>query len=300
MFLMLKNHSLSDTITEHCAQSLENALLAERHPLWQRNCPELSDIDFVYLGLLRCMSTVDSGRHFLQTAEDIHDELIPSSTYFNSLKSPRRADMLKALEQQSYQLHCETLQAQGIDYLKSFTELDDYLIEAADGHFMDHACHTEKGSSGKVYAAGFIYALNLRNGLLRPVCTVTNGTRRSQEIPVLRDQIEKNNHKKQQGQKHLTIYDKAVTDYAWWDDQKRHDNYMISVLKENSAATLVEAIPFNQSDEINTGIEGYDLYENDKGIRFSVVTYRDPETRQRHQFVTTLPESINPGTIAIL
>ena len=53
---MLENHSLPDTIIEHCAQSLDNALLAERYPLWQRNCPELSDIDFVYLGLLRCMS----------------------------------------------------------------------------------------------------------------------------------------------------------------------------------------------------------------------------------------------------
>ena len=68
----------------------------------------------------------------------------------------------------------------------------------------------------------------------------------------------------------------------------------------NSSATLVEIIPFDNNDEINTGIEGYGLYENDAGIRFNVVTYRDPETRQLHQFISTLPESINPGTIAIL
>ncbi|WP_221896351.1 hypothetical protein [Bathymodiolus japonicus methanotrophic gill symbiont] len=46
---------------------------------------------------------------------------------------------------------------------------------------------------GKVYAAGGIYALNLRSGLLRFLCLVTNGTQRHQEIPVLRDHIEKQN-----------------------------------------------------------------------------------------------------------
>ncbi|WP_221895385.1 hypothetical protein [Bathymodiolus japonicus methanotrophic gill symbiont] len=62
--------------------------------------------------------------------------------------------MLEAFEQQSYHLHAETLLSQGIDYLKAFPELDEYTIEAADGHFIDHACHTEKNSKGKVYAAG--------------------------------------------------------------------------------------------------------------------------------------------------
>lgn len=75
---------------------------------------------------------------------------------------------------------------------------------------------------------------------------------------------------------------------------------MISVLKENSSATLVRAIPFDKEDEVNTGVEGYDLYETTKGIQFSVVTYRDPETRQLHQFITTLPESIRSGVVAIL
>ncbi|TXL03773.1 hypothetical protein BMR07_14285, partial [Methylococcaceae bacterium CS1] len=41
------------------------------------------------------------------------------------------------------------------------------------------------------------------------------------------------------------------------------------------------------------------MYEN-KGIKFNVVDYRDPETRKLHRFVTTLPVTINPGTIAML
>ncbi|WP_221895387.1 hypothetical protein [Bathymodiolus japonicus methanotrophic gill symbiont] len=86
----------------------------------------------------------DSGRHFLQTSEQIYGQLLPHSTYFKSLKSHRRTSMLEAFEQQSYHLHAETLLSQGIDYLKAFPELDEYTIEAADGHFIDHACLTEK------------------------------------------------------------------------------------------------------------------------------------------------------------
>ncbi len=296
---MLKKLTLSEYIHQHCNESMERALFAERHPLWVRSCPELNDIDFIRLGLLRCISAVDSGRHFLQTNEGIYGQLLPHSTYFKSLKSPRRTSMLEAFEQQSYRLHHETLLSQGIDYLKAFPELDEYTVEAADGHFIDHACHTDKNSQGKVYAAGGIYALNLRSGLLRFLCLVTNGTQRHQEIPMLRDHIETQNKGNNSAQKHLYVYDKAVTDYAWWDQQKRYANHMISMLKENSVATLVESIPFDSLDEINTGVEAYSVYEN-KGIKFNVVDYRDPETRQRHRFVTTLPVTINPGTIAML
>jgi len=292
--------TLTDYITQHGMQSMDKALAAERYPLWKRNCPELTDSDFIRLGIVRCISAVDSGRHFLQIADDLHQEQIAVSSYFNALKSSRRAAMLTVVERQSYQLHCDTLQAQGIDYLSDFPELDDYTVEAADGHFMEHACHTEKASNGSVYAAGFIYALNLRNGLLSPLCMVTNGTRKSQEIPILRAQLEKNNRQKCQDQKQLYVYDKAVTDYAWWDQQKTQNNAMISMLKENSSATWVDAIPFDRQNPVNTGVEGYDHYENAKGIRFSVVTYRDPETQQRYRFVTTLPDAINPGAIAIL
>ena len=296
---MLKDLTLSEHIHLHCNESMERALLAERHPLWARSCPELKDIDFIRLGLLRCISAVDSGRHFLQTNEEIYGQSLPHSTYFKSLKSHRRTSMLEAFEQQSYQLHHDALLLQGVDYLKAFPELDDYTVEAADGHFINHACHTEKNSKGTVYAAGGIYALNLRSGLLRFLCLVTNGTQRHQEIPMLRDHIEQQTKGNNSAQKHLYVYDKAVTDYAWWDQQTQHANHMISMLKDNSVATLVESIPFDVLDEINTGVDAYSVYEN-KGIRFNVVDYRDPETGKLHRFVTTLPMTINPGTVAML
>ena len=296
---MHESITLNDHIITHCHESLAVALSAERHPLWTRSCPEMNDIDFIRFGLLRSISPVDSGRHFLQTTDVVHDEQLPLSTYFNSLKSVRRMRMLEAIEKQSYLLHCETLASHGIDYLKSFPELDSYTVEAADGHFIDHACHTKKDDNGKVYAAGFIYSMNLRNGLLRPLCYVTNGTKRHHEIPVLRNHIEGQNRETKKPSKRLYIYDKAVTDYPWWDRQKQHNNYMISVLKENSIAAFSESISFDRNSDINVGVESYSIYEN-KGVSFNLVEYRDPETQILHRFITTMPTTINPGTIAIL
>ncbi len=296
---MNKIISLNDHIIAHCTESMEKALCAERYPLWARVCPEMNDIDFIRFGLMRCISTVNSGRHFLQTVDNVHDEQLHLSTYFNSLKSPRRRKMLEAVEEQSYQIHAKILEESGIDYLKQFPELKQYTVEAADGHFIDHACHTQKSDNGKVYAAGFIYALNLRNGLLKPLCCVTNGTKRNHEIPALRNHIEAKNDKKNKQGKHLYVYDKAVTDHSWWEGQKLHDNYMITVLKENSVASFIGSIPFDSKSDINIGIEGYSIYQN-KGIKFSLVQYRDPETQTLHRFVTTLPGCINPGTIAML
>ena len=294
---MPDSFTLSDSIVQHINDSMVLALAAERYPLWKQACPELTDIDFIRLGLHRTISAVDSGRHFLKMTCDIHNEKIPVTTYFKSLASPRRANMLKAVERQSYQLFSEIIQKQGVDYLQSYSELAEYRVEAADGHFIDHACHTPKNEKGKVYAAGFIYALNLRNGLLRPLCVVSNGSQKHQEISVLRKHLENTACKKQ---KNLYVYDKAVTDFYWWDQQKSDHNYMISVQKENAIARQVKAIPFDRQDEFNIGVEGYDVYENTQGIRFNVVTYRDPETGKRHRFITTLPESIRPGAIAML
>ena len=296
---MNHNITLIDYLITHCHESMERALDAERYPAWLRSCPEMNDIDFIRFGLLRCISMVDSGRHFLQTTAELYGECLPHSTYFKSLKSSRRASMLEAIERQSYQIHCEQLASLGIDYLKAFPELDGYTVEAADGHFIDHACHTPKGENGKVYAAGFIYALNLRNGLLNPLSCITNGTKRHHEIPVLRKHIENQNSPCISPNKNLIVYDKAVTDYLWWEKQKGHQNHMISVLKENSVAIWIESIPFDSSNPINTGVEDYSVYES-QGVRVNVVHYRDPETQKLYRFVTTLPESINPGVIAIL
>jgi hypothetical protein len=73
---------------------------------------------------------------------------------------------------------------------------------------------------------------------------------------------------------------------------------MISVQKENSTATFVESIHFDQDHKVNTGIESYSVYQNKKA-EFPVVVYRSPATGRLHQLILTLPKSMNPSTIAM-
>ena len=296
---MNKTMNLIEYIATHCDDIMKLALFKDRFALWKLACPQLRDVEFIRQGIVRCISPVNSGRHFLQMIDEVLDDKITLSTYFNALKSPRRTKMLKALDAQSYLINDKAMTDQGIDYLKGYPELDDYTIEAADGHFFDHACHTPKGANGKAYAAGSIYALNLRNGLLRLLTVITNGTVRNHEIPILRRYIEDENQGESSSKKHVYIYDKAVIDHSWWARQRSHNNFMISVHKENSVATKLAAIEYDKDNPINIGVESYDVYET-KSATFSIVCYRDPETKILHKFITTMPISINPGLIALL
>ena len=44
---MPENLTLRECITQHANDSMARALSSERYPLWKRNCPDLSDVDFV-------------------------------------------------------------------------------------------------------------------------------------------------------------------------------------------------------------------------------------------------------------
>jgi len=297
---MENNISVEDHITEHLKQSLNQAVAADRYAAWDMECPEFKNLDFMHAGVIRATNRIDSGRHFIQFSDEVLDSSVVHSTYFKALKSTRRRDMLKAVERQSYHIHSEQLNSFGVDYLSEYEELDGYTVEAADGHFIDHAYHTDKNDAGRIFAAGFIYVLNLRNGLIRPFCRVTNGTRKSHEGPVFRKYMElANKRESNKALKRISIYDKAMNNYKWWDDQKRHRHYMVSLLKGNAVIGEGCDIEFDATIKQNTGVISYKSHRSGTST-FNVVEYKDPETNKIHIFITTLPRTINPGTVAML
>ena len=75
------------------------------------------------------MSAAHSGRHYLQVTDEVNDETLRHSSYFNALKSPRRMKMVEATERQSYQLQDNALSSLGINYLQQFPELDEYKYD---------------------------------------------------------------------------------------------------------------------------------------------------------------------------
>ena len=66
---MNKLLTLNQYITEHCNTCLDKALAAERYPLWKKSCDVIDDITFSRHGLLRCISSAHSGRHYLQITD---------------------------------------------------------------------------------------------------------------------------------------------------------------------------------------------------------------------------------------
>lgn len=291
----MDNITINGYLAGHCRQSMEQALSSAKYLSWKRHCPEFSDTEFIEFGVHRCMSSVDSGRHFIQNAKEVFDDECAHSTYFNSLRSIRRMEMLKDVSSASYLLLCKEAKEMGIDYLKEFPELNEYEVEAADGHFISHASHTPKNHEGRVFSAGFVYAMNMRNGFINPICKVTNGTEKSHEIPFFKEWVEKEVNLK----KKIYIYDRAAVHYEWWDKQKKRNIYIISILKENAVIDFVESVDYDKNDPVNLGVKAYDVYRKGK-IRFTVVTYIDPETGNEFKFISTLPVNIRPGTIAML
>jgi len=284
-------------IESHSIQSMQSALNATQYTTWERKCHEVSDLDFSNSGIYRCILFDDSGRHHLQTLEEL-DQRMTHSNYYACLKSSRRTDMLKAVAEESYKIHSQEMKDLGVNYLEQFSEFDDYVVEAADGHFTDHACHTKPSKNGITYSAGFIYALDLRLGLLRPLCVVTDGSKRSSEIPAFKKEIEKS-MKDNTASKKLYVYDKAIIDYKWWHHQKQYNNYMVSLLKDKAVFKIEKEIEYDRTDEVNIGVEHYYLCSKGNNT-FCMVEYRDPETGVLFKFVSTLASTVRPGAIANL
>ena len=57
--------------------------------------------------------------------------------------------MLEALSKESYKLVCFKASNLKIDYLNHFSELVCFSVEAADGHYVTHACYTPKNAKEK-------------------------------------------------------------------------------------------------------------------------------------------------------
>lgn len=294
------NLSTVGKIKQHLQRSVELASAKNRYASWMRDCPIFTNLDFLYSGIARAINCVESGRDFLQFSDEVLNNPIAHSTYFNALHSSTRLQLVKDVEEQSYKIHSDLLASLGVDYLSEYPDLDGYHVEALDGHFSDHACHTAKNDKGRVFAAGTIYSINMRNGLMRPFCLVTNGTLKSHEGPVFRRYMEQANKcTKAKELKRISIYDKAMNNYKWWSDQTLQQHYMISMLKSDATIGEGTKIEFDKEHKVNVGITSYAKHR--KGTSsFNVIRYVDPETEVEHVFITTLPPSVNPGTIAML
>jgi hypothetical protein len=287
-----------ELLNNETTQSLLSSQLADNLGRSSRACSGLSDELFAQTLTARVIERTPSGRDFLQRLEECHERTIARSTFFDALQSKRRLEVI----QETAQAHCSMLNRlldnAGVDFLEDFPELAEYDVKAADGHYIEHACHTKKNSKGRLYAPGVIYVLDIRNGLIEPLSCVSDGSCKRHEMPIFRkalDRIE------QKGRKTLWIGDPAFIDHPWWGSQSTKGHNVISKAKKDKSVMYCGQHPFAADDPVNVGVVRDRIgafTSSDKMMR--IIDYIDPETGEEMCFYTTLKPKIKPGVVCWL
>jgi hypothetical protein len=264
-----------------------------------RNCPELTDRELFRILFTRVLGKFDSGREFLQDL-NWDKTILPKTTLSDALNSKRRTKSLVKVFESSYSKFRQICTDNLIDNLSQFSELDEYNVFSGDGHFIEHAQHI-KSSSSKKYAAGSIFAVDMRNLLITPMIAITVGDKKPHEITYLKEAIKDINPIDFGRKNMIMVYDRASISYEWWANQKKRRHYFITRLKSNSAELKSGIIPFDKTDPINDGIKEYYMAGFSSSQRmFHVITVIDPKTGDEIKFVTNLPKKFRPGLIAWL
>jgi len=259
-----------------------------------RSCPELSDSDWISMGILRTLHECATGRAFLQTHGPQLDYCPEYSHYFHTLKSPRRLELLSQVNR----CLLPSLKERLPDELAVFPELADFDIYAGDGHWHAAASH-DSTLDQRTFATGHFYALNLRFRLLSLLTTAQG--KKEHDMHALKRMTKKALRQGAAvGRKVMYVWDKAAIDFRFWHDLKSTSGiYFISLEKENMALEVMGLKGWDKSDPINHGILKDELVGSSNGVLLRRVTCQAPDTGQIRVFLTT-EFTLPPGLIAHL
>ena len=283
----------------------EQAVVSERHPTWKRKCPKLSDIDFLVACIIKAFSKVDSGRDFLQHYRQVYKIDICHSTWFTECSNPRRILMFEAVSpflQQQINKHMDSL---GNNYLRKLPGVEDANINAYDGHFMRRSVHSvsDKSNEKKKPTAGFLFGINLSCGLIEPLGVVSDGSCTESEIPYFKEWYTKCFVDRKIDGMRITIYDRAMSEFKFWQGEARHGRYVVTRSKTSFKFDSQKELKWDKENAVNQGVLSDVIMTkkiNGRNSKFRVVEYFDPVHKQIYFFMTTLPTSIEPGVIAEL
>lgn len=260
----------------------------------RRDCPELSDLDWISMGIQRTLHETPTGRAFLQTHGARLDYCPDFSHYFHTLKSSRRLQLLQEVNQGLTPSLKEALP----DELAVFPQLEDFDLYAGDGHWHGAPSH-EPLIDERVFATGHFYALDLRRGTLGRLATA-QGKKEHDMHALKRLTKALLRQGAAVGRQVLYVWDKAAIDFRFWHHLKTTAGiYFISLEKENLALQVMGLPAWDRADPINHGVLQDELVGSSNGVLLRRVTCQAPDTGDIRVFLTsqmTLP----PGLIAHL
>jgi hypothetical protein len=260
----------------------------------------LDDFRFLRLGVCRVLSQSASGRDFIQQAREVFQEDVARTSFFDSLHSDRRRNMLGQLNAQLVQRSSKGLD----DLLAGFPELRDVPVFAVDGHHIEHAVHSPSDHKGEKVSASNLYVLCLHTGLFWNFGAVQGDGRHGHEMPVFRKRLEHwlSEWPRRRGQhKPIFVGDPAYVDKTFWTRMTfRYDGArFITRTKANMKPTVFNSHGWDQKKAVNDGVEADLLVGFDGAVTMRMVRYRDPETGTVYEFLTSVTD-LEPGLIAML
>ena len=270
----------------------------------QRLCHAMADEVWIRNGVERALIEMESGCGFLQGLH-YHPALTAPkrSTYFEGLKSPRRLNHLRALNDTLTQsLAAKALREQPDANLHE--SLADFHIQAGDGHFHAASTHEPRDHKGKKNAVGHLYTLNLRTGLLNHLGLSGKGTtsRKPHDMATLkRLDIAALRQGATTGQKVLYIWDRAGLDYGAWARWKQGSGiYFLTREKSNTAFTKCGYLDYDKGASLNAGVLADEQGAPGNSQMIRRITFISPDNGEELVFLTNLPNIIPPGVIAQL
>ena len=265
---------------------------------------EIPDSRFVRLGVLRVLSQARSGRDFLQQCQETFQEDLRRSSFFAVLHSRRREQVVRELNEQLVQRATRDSQSAKVDLLGAFPELRHRAIFAVDGHLLEHACHSARDEEERHVAPSNLYLLCLHSGLALNLAPVQGDGCHRHEMPVFRRRVVEWLRQRGLGPKTLPIFigDPAYVDKQFWTRMAlwaQHGARVITRMKENMKPTVYAAQAWDKTAPVNGGVLADELVGFDGACLMRRVRYRDPETLQEYEFLTT-ERTLPPGLVALL
>ena len=269
--------------------------LTECYPLSdaQHLCHELSDLDYLKLGVERCMSSAKSGNDFLQTYRKDDGTQVSVSHFFETLKSTRRLTNLTSVNQ----LMRAYLVDHTGDALAEIEELKNWHLFAADGHYHKAAIFDPKTKSDhsrkdpNKTPTGHFFRLDLRNHHLGylDLAQPDDGKKSEHDMKMLKRQdFETLRQGARKGQRVLYLWDRACIDYRFWNKAKSQKGiYFCTLEKSNSVTKFIrDHSLIDYSDPRTEGLISDRLVETSAGYEIRQIIYVNPADGIEYRYLT--------------
>jgi len=261
-----------------------------------RKCPILSDPEWIYSGVERVLSSVQSGRDFLQRFFKWLPSGIAVSPYFKALKSSRREEKVAQVDLLLRQLADQRLP----NPFKIFPELDGFDLYAGDGHYVENATHDPK-TGDTHWPTGHFFAMDLKTQTLRSLCVADRqGRKKEQDMRALkrfdREQLRQGAAVKR---KVLWVWDKAAVDLNFWKKSKQSGVYFLCMKKENQCLERVKEREIDFEQKINEGVQWDHVVVDRRGIQIREIGFYNPSEGMHYVYITS-EMTLEPGLLVLL